>query len=166
MESSSEPSASKEGTRIQLRKADVLWELKDVKFKTAEPLDFTKPQQLPSFRHLIERFLTIQQDKKTNFKNACQELALEFEYDWVYMNVYTISKNAIFQKFQRFLDDVSKLKRCAVTKRGNAWNEKADDLISILDNGVDIKTDDPDTIQSREEEYEVCEGYMRCVRDV
>ena len=85
-------------------------------------------------------------------------LANEFEYDWIYMNVYPISLTAIEKKMTRFLDDIYKLKRCAISKRGPTWNEKVYDLISILDNSVDIKARDESAIESREEDLAVKEG--------
>ena len=74
------------------------------------------------------------------------------------MNVYPISTKAIKEKFARFLEDIYKLKRCAVSTRGKTWNEKADDLISILDNGVDIKAVDSAMIESNKELFGVKEG--------
>ena len=141
-----------------LRKSSVLWELKNVKFMETEPLDFSKAQQLPSFKHLIKRYLTLIRDRGSNMKTAIHYLAKEFEYNWIFMNVYPISVKAIKEKFTRFLSDVDKMKRCAVTKRGPTWNEKADDLISILDNGVDIKCHDPTLVEYMEAVFGVKEG--------
>ena len=135
-----------------------MWELKDVKFMMAEPLDFSRTQQLPSFRHLIQRFFTLLKDKDSTVSQVCHTLAVEFQNNWIYMNLYSISVKAIKEKFLRFLEDIYKMKRCAVSKRGKTWNDKADDLISILDNGVDIKATDPDVIMTGEEDFGVLEG--------
>ena len=45
-----------------------------------------------------------------------------------------------------------------MSKRGITWNEKMDDLISILDNGVDIKCLDTESIEYMEEIFGVAEG--------
>ena len=45
------------------------------------------------------------------------------------MNIYPISVKAIKEKMMRFLGDVDKLRRTAMSKRGITWNEKMDDLI-------------------------------------
>lgn len=141
-----------------LRKSSVLWEVKGVKFLVAEPLNFSRAQMLPNFKHLVERYLTMSREKESNFKLICQTLACEFEYEWIYMNIYPISVKAIKVKMMRFLGDVDKLRWTAVSKRGITWNEKMDDLISILDNGVDIKCLDTETIEYMEEIFGVAEG--------
>ena len=141
-----------------LRKDSVLWELKGIKFSVAEPLDFSKAQMLPSFKHLIERYLTLNKSKESTMKSICQTLASEFEFSWIYMNVYPISTRAIKEKMSRFLTDVDKIRRTAEAKRGKTWNEKVDDLISILENGVDIKCSDAERIDYMEEIFGVAEG--------
>ena len=56
-----------------LRRSAILWELKDVKFMIAEPLDFSRTQQLPSFRHLIQRFFTLLKDKDSTVNQVCNQ---------------------------------------------------------------------------------------------
>ena len=59
--------------------------IKDVKFYRAEPLDHSKPNMLPSFKHLYQRFLTIKDDlgkQKGAWKTSMEMVASEFIYDW------------------------------------------------------------------------------------
>ena len=65
---------------------------------------------------------------------------------------------AIKEKMSRFLTDVDKIRRTAEAKRGKTWNEKVDDLISILENGVDIKCSDTERIEYMQEIFGVAEG--------
>ena len=81
-------------------------QIKDVKFYRVEPLDHSKPCMLPTYRHLYQRFLTIKEDlgKDTGaWKTALQMVSSEFIYDWVMMNVYTITIKNVATKFDKIL---------------------------------------------------------------
>ena len=69
----------------------VFYELKDVKFKKITVLDLTRYQQLPSYKYLIERYLTLLNEKpKTLLKKkevVIKGLADEFRSIWIFMSI-------------------------------------------------------------------------------
>ena len=143
-----------------LRKNDVLWEMKNVKFHKVYPLDLSIAQQIPNVKYLIERYLTIKfDDRQVSIKTASQTLTEELRYIYIYMNIYCIARSNMLRKFERFLTEISTLKKYPVAKRkpGGAWDNKVDDLISILDNGIDLKCTDPTAIKQLQKQYGVKE---------
>ena len=97
-----------EGSRSRTRSGqDLHVEIKGVKFYKAEPLEHTKPQMLPKYCHLYQRFLTIKEEspKKVSglWNTLVQTVVSEFIYDWVMMNVYTISHQAVTKKLDIIL---------------------------------------------------------------
>ena len=121
---------------------DLNIQIKHVKFYRAEPLDHSKACMLPTYMHLYQRFFTIKADlgkEKGAWKTAVEIVTSEFIYDWVMMNVYTISHQAVFKKFDKILNNFKCIRDWPIKKRTQkSFNDKADALLSKLDHGVDI----------------------------
>ena len=134
--------------------------IKDVKFYRAEPLDHNMlPSMLPSFKHLYQRFLTIKEDlgkQKGAWKTSVEMVASEFIYDWVMMNIYTITYQNVCKKFDKILLAFKYVKDWPVNKRNQkSYNEKADAVLSKLDHGVDIFCQLESSRKSQEKEFGV-----------
>ena len=85
-----------ERTKSRTRSGDILnTDIPDVVFQRADMLDHSKSQMLPSYRHLFERYLTLKDLKKSDrsvkWDWHVRELASEFIYEWVVMNVYCLA---------------------------------------------------------------------------
>ena len=134
-------------------------EIKNVKFHRADPLDHSLPNKLPSYRHLYQRFLTIQQDlgrEKGAWKDAVGMVASEFIYDWVMLNIYTISYKNVCKHFDRFFLDFKLVQKWPANKKHQkSYNDKADQIISKLEHGVDIFCKDESFRKDQEKEFGV-----------
>ena len=73
------------------------------------------------------------------------------------MNVYPIGFNLLKSKLNDFLTDINKLRKYPSSKKGASYNKKVKDLISILSNGVDIKTPSESAIKKHEKTFGVKE---------
>ena len=86
---------------------DLNLQIKNVKFHKVEPLDLSKPQMLPTYKHLYQRFLTIKEDLGHGFSDswgsAVKMVAYEFIFDRTMMNVYTIRYDNVYKKFDKIL---------------------------------------------------------------
>ena len=138
---------------------DVHIQIKDVKFYKSDLLDHSKSQMLPTYRHLYERFFTIKADQSNqegSWKLAVQELASEFIFDWVMMNLYTVSFKSVCKKFDKLLRSFITVKDYPKAKKHcKAYNDKADSIISSLDHGLDILCKDESSRKKQEKEFGV-----------
>ena len=133
--------------------------IKNVRFYRADPLDHSKPNMLPTFKHLYQRFLTIKEDMgkvKGAWKTCVEMVAAEFIYDWVMMNIYTIGYQNVCKKFDKILTDFKYLRDWPVIKRHQkSYNEKAEAMLSKLDHGIDIFCQVDESRKRQEVEYGV-----------
>ena len=149
-----------ESSRSRTRSGqDLQIQIKDVKFYKADPLDHTKPQMLPTYGHLYQRFLTVKAELggvAGAWDSAVELVATEFIYDWVMMNIYTISTKSVIKKFDKLLKEFDYVKRWPVAKRETpAYHKKADSLLATLDHGVDIFCKVESSRKHQEKEYGV-----------
>ena len=147
-------SEQKRKTRSDL---DLHVQIKDVKFFKSEVLDHRKPQMLPTYRHLYERFLTMK-SKHTNMPGfgtfVIQSLASEFIFDWVMMNIYTITFKSVCKKFDKILKSFTTVKDYPESKKHcKAYNEKADSILFSLDHGIDIFCNHESSRKKQETEF-------------
>ena len=105
--------------------AEFISESFDVRFTRREKLDLSRVQQLPTYRYVIERYLTVSNEFPSNLKNkkdkAITELTKELVEIWVFMNIppktFTNCRNDIKCLIQLFL----KLLHAAISKRTDKW---------------------------------------------
>ena len=116
----------------------------EIKLMKCSPLDFTKVQALPDYRHVLSRRWSILQDYPTNLLNRAymvkQELAWELWYDWIYSNIPPVAINTIVKKLDQLFTRVDKLLRTGHQKRGPTWRTAMEKLRQDLDNGLDLRS--------------------------
>ena len=75
---------------MERRSSDILLELGDVVLKKTPPLDLSVVQQLPSYRYVYSRYLTLrgrEHPYKTSIPDISNELGKELREIWIFMNV-------------------------------------------------------------------------------
>ena len=80
------------------RSGSLLSELKSVKLYKCDILDLIKAQQLPTYRYLIERYLTLLKEKPSNLRQkkecsyfrTCQRAQIDMD---IYEHIATASKS-------------------------------------------------------------------------
>jgi hypothetical protein len=93
---------------METRTNDILLHLCGFTFKKAEPYDFSVAQTLPSYRYLIERYLTLLEiyqgtSKHKGSEDAAQaEVLREFHAIWITLNVYPQRLDNIKQERERY----------------------------------------------------------------
>ena len=148
---------------METRKDNNLACLGEITFnKRRDPLDLSKAQQLPTNRYVIERYLTSMKDKPLRLKNkkdtVVHELAEELQYIWIFMNIPPLTTNGVKRQLEKLFAIFDKLRFTAVHKQKDSWHREVNNLISSLDNGHDIKTDDAKTIHDVVEQYGIVPG--------
>ena len=142
--------------------AEFISEKFDVRFTRREKLDLSRVQQLPTYRYVIERYLTVSNEFPSNLKNkkdkAITELTKELVEIWVFMNIppktFTNCRNDIKGLIQLF----SKLLHTAISKRKDKWLSETLSMIKNLDRGFDMKEKKSRTENEYLEMYGVAPG--------
>ena len=134
----------------------------EILLRKVTPLDFSKKQQLPSIRHVISRKYTLiaafdakELDKETKARNL---VAHELWYDWIMMNVPPVVMNNIRKKLDELFKRVTKLQKCAFSKRGQTWLTEMESLRLELDNGFDLRSYHSVSLEILTEKYGIDVG--------
>ena len=133
-----------------------------IQFKRQSRLDLTILQQLPTYRYVIERFITIKKDNQNikghNKKTAIIEVSKELIETWVYMNIPPRHRVKVQDMVTKLVETYDQLARTDEKKRGDSWKRRIRELADKLNHGFDIKANDEKTIQACVDEYGVEPG--------
>ena len=90
---------------MERRSSDVLLKLGDVVLKKTPRLDLSVPQQLPSYRYVYSRYLTLKDANphNTSVNDVYDELGKELREIWKFMNVSPITQAGIRKKLKTLL---------------------------------------------------------------
>ena len=147
---------------IMERSGSLLSELKSVKLYKCDILDLSKAQQLPTYRYLIERYLTLLKEKPSNLRQkknvVISELVRELRSIWIFMNISPHPRKVVHEKVTKYLEEFDKLRDYPKVKRSNLFNERFEKIASVLENGFDIKASNQTVIDKHVNLYGVLYG--------
>ena len=133
---------------MDLRKNDVLVKFGgenglEVVIEKCQVLDFKKAQPLPDLRHAISRVHTL---KSEGHPNPSLVVAKELWYAWIYGNLPPCGETWIQSRLKKEMKRINKLKWTHLSKRKKSWETEMKQLIVDLDNGLDLRSDNPATL--------------------
>ena len=108
-----------------------------------QPLDFEKAQPLPSLRHAVSRVYTL---KAEGHSDPTWLAAKELWYDWIYANLPPYYESWIKKMLDKQIKRIDKLRWTHKNKRGPSWVKEMTQLITDLDNGFDLRSDNQTTL--------------------
>ena len=125
---------------MERRSDSLLYEVNEIEFYKCETLDSSKVQQLPTYRYVIERYLTLCGEKPSNLKDkklvVTTELVNELRSIWVYMNIPPNLRKVVREKVTKNLDKFDKVKKCSNGKRENkSFKDRLSSIVKRLENG-------------------------------
>ena len=123
--------------------AEIKCDLFEIQFTKLEKLDLSKIQQLPTYKYVIERYLTIstglQQNLRKKQDTVLTELTKELIEIWVFMNIPPKTFTNVKNDIKALVLNFNKLTWTHESKRKETWRSNMMSLIKILEHGFDIK---------------------------
>ena len=142
---------------MDLRKSDILLKFGEenglcVVLHKSQPLDFDRAQSLPDLRHALSRVFTLRSE---NYPDPVWTVAKELWCDWIYINLPPVHEINIKKKLEREIQNLEKLKRTNLSKRGPTWEKSVRKLLLDLDNGFDLRSREQASIDILTEQFEI-----------